>query len=426
MSGSFATRPTIYRQENLILKYAKIGLGIVLAVVILGYLRNSVLHFNDFKVTYRAGERALKQENLYNKADGHYIFKYSPIFAVAVSPLGKIPYSFASIIWLFSMCLCLYYIVRMGKFMVMGDKSPPEYFYFLTIVLTSKFLAREFWLGQTDFLQLLLLFLFINFYYRKKEIWGGLFLALSAMIKLTPLIFLPYFLYSKCRDRPLGLSRTGLKTCPYIVFYTLAFVILFLSLPALIYGWQRNISLLKDWYSFMSYSSPPLLAVDLNQSIFGLFLRLFTPSIYQVNILTLNSNLVMTIIYVVIIISYLFLLFLSRYGKNIQKQLMHHRETFEFSLLLIFMNLFSPLGWVQNFSSSLLAYMVLVYYSFTIEFKDKTTNILLLLSFILTTFINFETVGRRINDLSLYYSFITWGIIIVTFSLFQLRLRKIA
>lgn len=411
MSGSFATRPTIYRQENLILKYAKIGLGIVLVIVILGYLRNSVLHFNDFKVTYRAAERALKQENLYNKADGHYIFKYSPIFAVAVSPLGKIPYSFASIIWLFSMCLCLYYIVRMGKFMVMGDKSPPQYFYFLTIVLTSKFLAREFWLGQTDFLQLLLLFLFINFYYRKKEIWGGLFLALSAMIKLTPLIFLPYFLY---RKRFL------------LIIYTLAFVSLFLFLPALIYGWQRNISLLKDWYSFMSYSSPPLLAVDLNQSIFGLFLRLFTPSIYQVNILTLNSNLVMTIIYVVIIISCLFLLFLSRYGKNIQKQLIHHRETFEFSLLLIFMNLFSPLGWVQNFSSSLLAYMVLVYYSFTIEFKDKTTNILLLLSFILTTFINFETVGRRINDLSLYYSFITWGIIIVTFSLFQLRLRKIA
>ena len=400
-----------YSSGDPLLKYVKIGLSVVLAILILGYLRNSVLHFNDFKVTYRAGERALKQENLYNKTDGHYIFKYSPFFAVAVSPLGEIPYSFACILWLFSMCLCLYYIVRMGKFVVMGDKSPPKYFYFLTLVLTSKFLAREFWLGQTDFLQLLLLFLFINFYYRKKEIWGGLFLALSAMIKLTPLILLPYFLY---RKRFL------------LIIYTLAFVSLFLFLPASIYGWQRNISLLKDWYLFMSFSSPPLLAVDLNQSIFGLFLRLFTPSIYQVNILTLNSNLVMAIIYAVVIISYLFLLFLNRHARNIRQQLIGQRETLEFSLFLLFMNLFSPLGWVQNFSSSLLAYMVLVYYSFTTKFKDKTTNICFLLSFILITAINFETVGRRISNLSLYYSFITWGIIILTLAVFRLRLKRIA
>jgi hypothetical protein len=393
------------------LKCVKIGLGVILAIVILGYLRNSVLHFNDFKVTYRAAERVLKKENLYNRTDGHYIFKYSPFFAVAVSPFGEIPYSFASIIWLFSMCLCLYYIIRMGKFVVMGDKSPPNYFYFLTLILTSKFLAREFWLGQTDFLQILLLFLTINFYYKKKEMWAGLFLALATMVKLPALIFLPYFLY---RERFL------------LIFYTLAFVSLFLFFPALIYGWQANISLLKDWYLFMSFSSPPLLAVDLNQSIFGFFLRFFTPSIYHVNILTLNSNLVMAIIYAVVLVSYVFLLFLKRYVRNIRQQLIHQTETLDFCLLLLFMNLFSPLGWVQNFSSSLLAYMVLVYYSFTTTFKDKITNIFLLLSFILTTAINFETVGRRINDLSLYYSFITWGIIILTLALFRLRLKRIA
>jgi hypothetical protein len=90
------------------------------------------------------------------------------------------------------------------------------------------------------------------------------------------------------------------------------------------------------------------------------------------------------------------------------------------------MSLFSPLGWVQNYSSSILALMILVLYVLKTGFRDKLTVGLMLLFFILVDLINFEIVGRRMNDYSLYLSFLTWGIFILIVCLSRLRLSRIA
>lgn len=383
-----------------------------MAIVIFGFLRNTLRRgMNDFNVVHRAATRVLHMENLYNLEDGHYLYKYSPFFALLMAPLGLLPLSYASFLWLLGMCVSLFFIIRMAKKMIMGDKPPPGYLYLLSLLLASKFLVREIRLGQTDLMILLFIFLCLLFTQRGKEFVAGIFLALSVLIKPTSLIFVPYLLYKK-RYR--------------VTASTIFLSALFFLLPSFVYGLPGNINLLRDWKTIMFFSSPPLLAVDMNQSIFAFFYRLFTSPPYEANIINLNYNAVNAIIYATIIGLFLFVWFLNKKPVTIEKSLVHDKESIEYSFLLIFMALFSPLGWFQNYSSSILAIMILVYYISETKFKDKFIIGMLILFFILVDAINFETVGRRLNDLSLYLSFITWGIFILMTCLSKLRLSKIA
>jgi hypothetical protein len=393
-------------------KFFRIILYVILLIVVLGFFRNTLRKgMNDFEVVHRAATRVLSQENLYNFDDGHYLYKYSPFFALLVAPLGLFPLSWSQIIWFVGMCICLFFIIRWSKQMIMGDKSPPPYLYLLTILFTSKFLVREIRLGQTDLLMLLFIFLFILYTNRGKETKAGFFLAISAMIKTTSLIFVPYLLYKK-----------KFKLIGYLAVAGAALIFV----PSLIYGFSGNLNLLSGWKTIMSASSPPLLAVDMNQSLFAFFYRFFTSTPYHVNILNLSYTMVNLLIYATAIGLFVFILFLNHRLKFVQSSMVSHPECMEYSLLLIFMALLSPLGWFQNYSSSILAYMLLLYYILKTGFKDRLVFGLLILSFLLVDVINFETMGRRINDLSLYLSFITWGIFLVIICLSKLRLSRIA
>jgi hypothetical protein len=366
---------------------------------------------NDFRVVHRAATRVLHTENLYNFDDGHYLYKYSPFFAILAAPLGLFSFKLGEIIWLLVMCLCLAFILNRCKKMILGDKPPPPYLYLLTVLFASKFLVREITLGQTDLLMLFFIFLFISFLDQGKEFLGGFFLSLSVLIKPVSLIFALYLLYKK-KFKPVG--------------YLIIFCILFLFIPAIIYGFSTNLKLLSGWKTIMSVSSPPLLAVDLNQSLFAFFYRFLTPTIQQVNLSTLSYTTVSLLIYVTIIGLFLLFFFLNRRSKFAEKDFLRHPECIEYSLLLIFMSLFSPLGWVQNYSSTIIAAMILIYYVLSTKFRDRFITIMLIAFFILVDLINFEIVGRKFNDLSLYLSFITWGMFILITCLSKLRLSKIA
>jgi hypothetical protein len=392
--------------------YLRIALYVVLIIVMLGYFRNTHKRgMSDFRVVHRAATRVLHQENLYNFDDGHYLYKYSPSFAFIVSPIGLFPLSVAKIIWLVGICVCLFFVMRWSKLLIIGDRSPPPYLYLLTLLFTSKFWVREIWLGQTDFLMLVLIFLFIICQNRGKEPWAGIFLSLSAIIKPTSLIFVPYLLYKK-RFKTIG--------------YLLIGGVVLLLLPSLVYGITGGFSLLVGWKTIMSTSSPPLLTADVNQSLFAFFYRFLTVTPFNVNILNLNQHLVDFLTYTTAVALFAFVLFLNTRLKLVSRDLVAFPESIEYSFLLIFMALLSPLGWFQNFSSSILAYMILLYYLLSSGSKDRLTLVLMILSFILVDVINFETVGRKLNDLALYLSFITWGIFLVMVCLSKLRLSRIA
>src|SRR5215211_6229658 len=53
----------------------------------------------DFEVYWTAGARAAAAEPLYREEDGHFQFKYLPVFAVLASPLAAIPLPAAKGAW---------------------------------------------------------------------------------------------------------------------------------------------------------------------------------------------------------------------------------------------------------------------------------------------------------------------------------------
>lgn len=391
--------------------YLRIALYVILAVVMLGYFRNTLRKgMTDFKVVHRAAARVLEKENLYDPEDGHYLYKYSPSFAVLIAPVGILPLFLAQLAWLVGMCLCLFFIVRWSKRMIMGDRSPPAYLYLLTLLVTSRFWVREFWLGQTDFLMLLFVFLFILSADKGNDFKAGVFLALSAIIKPTSLIFLPYLLYRR-KFKLVGSLMVG----GVVLFF----------LPSIVYGISGGLNLFYGWKAIMSVSSPPLITAYVNQSLFGFFHRFLTvPS--EVSILSLGPVVANILVYVTAVSLFLLLLLLSHRSKAVKSSLAANRETVEYSLLLIFMALLSPLGWFQNFFSSVLAYMLLLYYLFEVGFEDRLVVVLAILSFLLVNIFNFETVGRATSDLFLALSFITFGILLLIVCLFKLRLSRIA
>jgi len=392
--------------------YLRIALYVVLVIVMFGFFRNTLRKgMNDFRVVHRAATRVLHQENLYNFDDGHYLYKYSPSFAILVAPIGLFPFPIAKVLWVLGMCICLFFIMRWSKRMIMGDKSPPAYLYLLTLLFASKFWVREMWLGQTDLLMLLFIFLFISCTDRGRELLAGIFLALAVIIKPTPLIFVPYLLYKKKFKSVVSLAVASIA----LIF-----------LPSFVYGVSGNLGLLSGWKSVMSVSSPPLLASGVNQSLFGFFYRFLTATPFHVDVLNLGYTSVNVLVYAVALGLFFLLLFLNRKSELVENGLVKHRECIEYSLLLIFMTLFSPLGWFQNYCSSILAYMLLTYYVLKTRFQDRFVSVLLASSFVLVNLINFETVGRRINELSLSLSLITFGIFLVIICLSRLRLSRTA
>jgi len=386
---------------------------LISALFLLGFLYNSFNKMNDFKVTYRSAVRVLEKEEIYNLEDGHYLYKYSPFFALLFSFLGLFPFFYAKLFWIFLMGLTFFGVTKIGKYLVLKHRSPPPFFYLLSFLLVAKFILRELELGQTDFLQLFFIFLFLFFLEKNKKLLCGFFFGLSIMIKLTPLIFIPYLFYRKRFS---------------VIFSAFFFILVFLFLPSVFFGFENNLALLKKWYQILAFSTPTLFAHDGNQSVFGLFYRFFVSTeyivyrAYKVNLLSLNPFTVNLLIYGVILGSYIYLLFLNRLSKKVKSFLTYSKEAIEYSFLLVFLSLFSPLGWIQNFSFSILACMILVFYTLETNFKNKLINFILVLSFVLSNAINYETVGRELNLFSLYCSFITFGTILLLFALSKLRL----
>ncbi len=388
-------------------------LYLILAFFLFGYLRICFERMTDFKVTHRTAVRVLEKEEIYDFKDGHYLFKYSPFFATLFSFLGFFPLSYAKIFWMFFLGFCVLGIARIGKYLVLNHRSPPPFFYLLSFVLVGKFILREIELGQTDFLQLFSIFTFLYLLEKNKNHLSGFFLGFSVMIKPTPLVFVPYLLYRK---------RFSVLLFAFLSILVLLFV------PAIFFGFDHNLILHKKWYQILASSSPVLLASEANQSVFGLFYRFFVSpehlafKEYKVSLLSLSPFLVKILVYGFVLGSYIFLLHLNKLSKNVKDFLTYNKEALEYSLLLVFMSLFSPLGWIQNFSSLILACMILTFYTLKTNFRDGWMNIVLVLSFVLVNVINYETVGKDLNLLSQYLSFITLGTILFVVGLSKLRI----
>lgn len=352
--------------------------------------------WTDFTVFHRAGQRIIKGEPIYDSSDssnyGIDLYKYSPAFACFMSSFTKVHMHISVPIWYLLTFILILFSIYLVKRIIAGfnkEENLPLYFYFLSFFLTLRFLLVLLSRVQSDFLVLFFLVLSIWFIRLKREALSGFSLATAIMVKITPLIFIPYFIYRK-------FYKAAFASC--------AGILLYLWLPSLNLGWEKNISYLKGWLNVLFTSTPELILWYKNQSLLSCISRLFSEN-SPVKIFLLPPLFIKGIFLLSASLMIFFALYFCRNLISHKKKEFSLGHLLEFSLILICMVLFSPLAWKHTFLHLLVGYMVLIYYLMKNP-KDTLVFILGVASFVLNSILNPEVLKSFDEIVSLYSSMV--------------------
>lgn len=364
--------------------------------------------WTDFTVFHRAGQRIVKGELIYNLADGLDVYKYSPAFAFFMALFTKMHMHKSVPLWYllsFIGILSSVYFIKEIILRSEKQKSLPKYFYFVLFFLTFRSILVLLSRVQSDFLVLFFLTLCIWLIFLKKEALGGLALAWAIMVKLTPLIFIPYFLY-----------RRLYKT----VFFCTISMLAYLLLPAINLGWDKNIGYLKDWFNTLAVSTPELVLWYKNQSLLSCISRLFSQG-SPVKLFVLPPLAIKGIFALVSFFMVLLIIYSCRKLIAAEGRLFGYGHLLEFSLLLICMVLFSPLAWKHTFLHLLVAHMAVVYYLVKHR-RDFVVLTLLVTSFILNSVLNPEVL-QSLDEIASLYSPMVIGALLLYAALLMVAYR---
>ena len=246
-------------------------------------------HYCDFRVYHHTARVFLDRKDIYADYDEQGItpFKYSPFFAFLVSPLGLLPIkgaagvffvvNFLATIALFALSLKLCSERRLSArqgFLVC----------FLAALLVLRFIVQVWDSGQVPIIIGCLVLASLYFFSRGKEFAGAAFLSAAILFKYLPAIFIPYFLVRR-RFKAAGL--------------TLLFCAVWLLVPALYAGLAKDIGYLGSWLPSIARTSLDQGSyLDFkSQSFLSMILRMTTPSVCAMNLLSLGFGAALKLAY---------------------------------------------------------------------------------------------------------------------------------
>jgi hypothetical protein len=207
-------------------------------------------------------------ENVYNDWLKDGSFPYPPVAGLVLWPLTLLPPLAAGLTWFVLKVGMAAIAVRWSIRLAQGTEqhSSPAAIAVL-LVLAGRPLLSDLGHGNINILILFLTTAGLIAFRSGRDWLAGGAIALAAAIKLTPILFLPYFAYKR-QWRTVAWGLAGLMFFWVVV-------------PTPIIGFQRNLWLLRAWYSSMAQ---PFLfegkveTLQTNQSLPGIWLRLVTPS----------------------------------------------------------------------------------------------------------------------------------------------------
>lgn len=244
------------------------------AALLLSFVGLSI-HYN-FKVTYKENASAFLRWReqllaLENGVDIYQVHTYPnpPIMALILLPLAHLPALMGALCWFYAKVvltlLTLYWVFRLVE--TPGRPFPP-WAKALVVLLSIRPIMGDLSHGNINLFVLFLVVAALYAYRRGKDVSAGLILGLSIACKVTPLLFVPYFVWKR--------SWQTLSGC------AAGLVLFFVLVPGCFLGQERNLQLLLSWKEKMV--SPFVEKGEVvysemnNQSLPGLFLRLFTHS----------------------------------------------------------------------------------------------------------------------------------------------------
>jgi alpha-1,2-mannosyltransferase len=216
----------------------------------------------DMEVYWKAAVRARAAEPLYRAEDEHFQFKYLPAFAVLAIPAGFLPLPAAKAVWFAISAALIVLVIALGIRMLPAVRQPSWVLAAAAIVAMGKFYGHEVVLGQVNLLFAAIVAAAIVLLRGGHEAAAGALIAAAVIVKPYAVIFLPW-LAARRQLASLASVSAGL--------------VIALLLPAAIYGWDGNITLLRDWWRTVSESTAPNLLNNDNVSAAAMWAKWLGP-----------------------------------------------------------------------------------------------------------------------------------------------------
>ncbi len=297
----------------------------------------------------------LADEDIYQR----YTYPNPPIMALLLNPLAQLPPLVGSLAWFYlkvgMTLLALHWILRLVE---VPGRPFPAWAKALTLLLGLRPIMGDLSHGNVNLFILFLVVAALYAFHRGRDVTAGIVLALSIACKVTPALFVPYFLWKRAW-RTLAGCAVGL--------------VLFLVLvPGLFLGSQRNLQLFGSWLERMVV--PYVVAGTVtsehpNQSLPGLAFRLGThspsfadehgePLAYH-NLANLDPHWVGWFLKGSMLLFAGVVVWSCRTPRSLRQG---WRLAAEFSLVVLGMLLFSERTWKHHCVTLLLPFAVLSYY----------------------------------------------------------------
>jgi len=244
----FASRLHQFVQTTWVWSIAMIGL------VVFIFLELGIR--NDLDIFLAASHGLFNGEAIYTITyfDGFHYY-YSPLFATLIYPLLIFPPWGAKLIWIGLNIGLIYRIWQLIEQHLKADwfnASLRTLFAIFLGLVTLRFLKANVHLGQVTILLLWASMESLFLIRRGNRLSGGILLALAINIKILPIVFWPYLLWRKeFKAFTLSLLTWGAM----------------LIAPALWLGWDRQSTLIREWWELVNPSQSAHL-IDTSETSF--------------------------------------------------------------------------------------------------------------------------------------------------------------
>ena len=346
------TTLTCSRRAHLVM-YLIVCLALVVACIVYGI---KVAQGGSTIIRWRGLiESIARGENVYNEWTKSGSFPYPPIAGLMLRPLTILPPVLSALVWFTLKVLMAAVAIRWSIRLAAGEKAR---FSMATmaalLILAGRPILSDLEHGNINILILFLVTGGLIAFRRGRDWLAGSLFGLATALKVTPILFVPYFAYKR-QWRVVGWSLGGL--CLFL-----------LIVPGMILGNGRNWWLVWSWSGAMvePYAlEGKVETLQVNQSLAGVWFRLVTavPGLecdgdeFAVNLLSLDTRIAFWAWKGIALAILAWVAWLSQ-GRVRDRG--HCWLACQYSLVFIAMLLISERSWKHHYVTMLLPYCVLL------------------------------------------------------------------